>query len=40
MENFDIGWIYNELCNQCLSPLTLLVRIPLMAWFTQYNIMW
>jgi hypothetical protein len=23
------SWIYNYLCNQCLSPLTLLVRIPL-----------
>jgi len=23
-------WIYNYLCNQCLSPLTLRVRIPLM----------
>jgi len=23
------GWIYNYLCNQCLSPLTLWVRIPL-----------
>ena len=22
------GWIYNYLCNQCLSPLTLWVRIP------------
>jgi hypothetical protein len=24
-------WIYNYLCNQCLSPLMLLVRIPLRA---------
>ena len=23
------GWIYNYLCNQCLSPLTLWVRIPI-----------
>ena len=23
------GWIYNYLCNQCLSPLTLWVPIPL-----------
>jgi hypothetical protein len=23
------SWIYNYLCNQCLSPLTLRVRIPL-----------
>jgi hypothetical protein len=22
------SWIYNDLCNQCLSPLTLQVRIP------------
>jgi len=22
------SWIYNYLCNQCLSPLTLWVRIP------------
>jgi hypothetical protein len=25
-----IMWIYNYLCNQCLSPLTLWVRIPFM----------
>ena len=25
------NWIYNYLCNQCLSPLKLWVRIPLMA---------
>ena len=25
----DRSWIYNYLCNQCLSPLTLWVRIPL-----------
>ena len=24
------SWIYNYLCNQCLSPLTLRVRIPFM----------
>jgi hypothetical protein len=24
------SWIYNYLCNQCLSPLTLWVRVPLM----------
>jgi len=23
------SWIYNSLCNQCLSPLTLWVLIPL-----------
>ena len=28
--SYGIGsWIYNYLCNQCLSPLTLWVRIPL-----------
>ena len=26
-----IAWIYNYLCHQCLSPLTLWVRIPLMV---------
>ena len=34
------SWIYYYLCNQCLSPLTLWVGIPLVARFTQYNIMW
>jgi len=34
------AWIYNYLCNQCWSPLTLWVRIPLMARYTWYNIMW
>jgi hypothetical protein len=34
------SWIYNYLCNQCLSPLTLWIRIPLMARCTRYNIMW
>ena len=33
------SWIYNYLCNQCLSPLTLWVRISLMARCTRYNIM-
>ena len=33
-------WLYNYLCNQCLSPLTLWVWIPLMARCTLYNIMW
>jgi len=32
------SWIYNYLCNQCLSPLTVCVRISLMARFTRYNI--
>ena len=34
------SWIYNFLCNQCISPLTLWVRIPLKAMCTRYNIMW
>jgi hypothetical protein len=34
------SWIYNYMCNQCLSPLTLWVRIQLMAKCTRYNIMW
>jgi len=34
------SWIGNYLCNQCLSPLKLCVRIPLMAGCTPYNIMW
>jgi len=32
------SWIYNYLCNQCLSPLTLWVQIPYRC--TRYNIMW
>jgi hypothetical protein len=32
------SWIYNNLCNQCLSPLKLGARIPLMTRCTQYNI--
>ena len=28
-KNVYCSWIYNYLCNQCLSPLTLWVRIPL-----------
>jgi len=32
--------IKNYPCNQCLSPLKLWVRIPLMARWTRYNIMW
>jgi hypothetical protein len=27
----DGSWIYNYLCNQCISPLKLCVRIPLMV---------
>jgi hypothetical protein len=27
-------------CNQCISPLQLLVRIPQMARYTRYSIMW
>ena len=30
------SWIYNNICNQCISPLTLWVRISL----RRYNIMW
>jgi hypothetical protein len=33
------NWIYNYLCNQCLSPLTLWIRIQIMARCTRYNIM-
>jgi hypothetical protein len=33
------SWIYNYLCNQCLTPLKLCVRIPFMARCTRYNIM-
>jgi len=32
------SWIYNYLCNQCLSPLKLWVQIPFMAMCTRYNI--
>ena len=35
-----VVWIYNYLCNQCPSPLTLWVRISLMARCTLYNIIW
>jgi hypothetical protein len=31
------SWIYNYLCNQCLSPLKLCVRTPFMARCTRYN---
>jgi hypothetical protein len=31
-------WIYNYLCNQCLSPLNVWGRIPLMAMCTRYSI--
>ena len=34
------SWIYNYLCNQCLSPLKLWVWTPFMASCTWYNIMW
>jgi hypothetical protein len=34
------SWIYNYLSNRWLSPLTLWGWIPLMARYTQYNIMW
>jgi hypothetical protein len=32
------SWIYNYLCNQCPSPLTLLVGIPLMTLCTRHYI--
>jgi hypothetical protein len=32
------GWIYNYLCNQCISPLKLWVRSPFIARYTRYNI--
>jgi len=34
------NWIYNYLCNQCLSSLKLRVRTPLMAMSVWCNIMW
>jgi hypothetical protein len=34
------SWIYNYLCKKCLSPLTLWVRIALMARCDWYKIMW
>ena len=34
------SWIYIYLCNQCLSPLTLIVRTLFMKRCTRYNIMW
>jgi hypothetical protein len=34
------SWIYNYMCNQCLSPLQLWVRTPFMMRCTQCNIMW
>ena len=34
------SWIYNYLCNQCLSPLELWVRTPFIVRCTRYNIMW
>jgi hypothetical protein len=36
----DDSWIYNYLCNQYLSPVTLWIWIPLMAICTRYNILW
>jgi hypothetical protein len=32
------SWIYNYLCNQCLSPLKWWVRTPFIARCTQYKI--
>jgi hypothetical protein len=34
------SWIYNYLCNQCISPLKLWVWIPHMVRCTRCNIMW
>jgi len=34
------SWIYNYLCNQCLSSLKLWVRTLFMGRCTRYNIMW
>jgi hypothetical protein len=34
------SWTYNYLCNHCLSPLKLWVRIEFMARCTRYNIKW
>ena len=35
-----VGFTTTYICNQCLSPLKLRVRIPFMARFTRYNILW
>ena len=32
--------IYNYICNHCLSPLKLWVRIAIMGMLTRYNTMW
>ena len=34
------SWIYNYLCNQCLSRLKLWVWTPFVGRCTRYNIMW
>jgi hypothetical protein len=34
------NWIYNYLCNRCLSPLKLWVLTQFMARCTWYNAMW
>jgi len=34
------SWIYNYLCNQCLSLLKLWVRTPFMPMCIRYNITW
>ena len=40
MCSFSCGnWIYNYMCNECLSPLQIWVRIPLKARCARYNIM-
>ena len=34
------SWIYNYLCNQCISPLKLWVRIPVIVGCTRNKIIW
>jgi hypothetical protein len=33
------SWIYNNMCNQCLTPLKLRVRTPFVDKCTRFNIM-
>jgi len=34
-----VSWIYNYLCNQCLSPIKFWVQTLFMAMCTRYNIL-
>jgi hypothetical protein len=34
------SWIYNNMCNQCLTPIKLRVRTPFVHKCTRFNIMW